>query len=166
MSTFFQRVARRLRRRARYARMRAGDGITRRAALRCTSESAAASLTCRASSRHGRHEGDGRRSASDHHDALSCVVQVRRPVLRMDDLPRKFSRPGNSGVVAALVIVIARTRVEELARVVHRRSLGTDLGGHVPARIGRRPLGARDAMPIADLVRDAVPPRRCLGCTT
>ena len=104
-----------------------------------------------------RHRG---RAAADDDHALAAVVGVLGPELRMHDLAPEAIDAVELGRVALVVAVVAGAGEEEAAR-----QLGglTGVGAfdlHGPARIVRRPLGADDAVVVADLVVDPMLPRR------
>ena len=70
-----------------------------------------------ASSGHERHGG---RAAADDDDALSLVVDVRRPLLRVHDAAAEPLAPGELRRVALLVVVVAGAHEEEVARQLRR----------------------------------------------
>src|SRR6185312_4165165 len=96
---------------------------------------------------------------ADHDDAFSSVVDVLGPFLRMHDAAGEISRAIELRRVARLVSVISRAHEQEIAGEAHElgRALSCralDLDG--PARVGRRPRRALDAMAEADVLLDAV----------
>ena len=73
--------------------------------------------------RHQRHRG---RAAADHHDPLARVVEVLRPVLRVDDLPAEVLDAGELRQVALVVAVVAAAHQQEAAgerRLSRRRAV-------------------------------------------
>ena len=105
--------------------------------------------------RHRRHQGHRGRAAADHDHALAGVVEVLRPVLRVDD------RAGEALFALELrrepfvVAVVAAARPEEVAGQPQPLAV-LALRLDRPARPLARPLGGDDAVAVADPPLDPV----------
>ena len=121
---------------------RTGDNIGRRALEHGN---------LRGGASHRRHQRYRRRTAADHDHALVGIIQIFRPLLRMDDLAPETLRALEMRRVAACVIVIAAAHIEERAGDMARLAILLDLqrplsvfGG--PAR--RHHLATEANMPV------------------
>jgi hypothetical protein len=97
---------------------------------------------------HRGHQRDGGGAAADDRDAPAAVVEVRRPVLRVDDAAAelRFARP--RGAVPLVVAVVTAAEVEHAAG---EAPLGAGVGHRQrPARLGRGPVGPQQAVAVAD----------------
>ncbi len=103
--------------------------------------------------RHFRHEGHGRRTGADDGDGLARVVEIVRPVLRVDDLARKRLLALEVRAVALVVIVVAGTDRQEVAGQVALALRCFDR--EVPKRIFRRPAGRHDLVVVENAFIDA-----------
>ena len=109
----------------------AGDGILRRACDdigRRTLQHG--DLLC--GLRHRGHQRHRRRAAADHDHALARIIQIVRPLLRVDDLPPESLRAFEMRRMAARIIIIAAAHVEERAGDMALLAILLDL---------QRPLG-------------------------
>ena len=103
---------------------------------------------------HRRNEGDRGGSAADHHDALAGVVEVLRPVLRMDDPAGEVLVALEVRAVTRGVVVVAGGGEEHPAgQPVH---LVAVLHPHRPASVPRGPVGSEHLVPEADVLTEAV----------
>ena len=63
---------------------------------------------------HGRHQGDGSSAGTDHHHFLAFVIQVFRPVLRMNHLALEVFLTGEIRFIAFVIVVITATGEQEV----------------------------------------------------
>src|SRR4051794_36913548 len=104
--------------------------------------------------RHQRHRGC---TGADHYYALSGVIDVIGPLLRVHDAAGEIRGACELRGVASLVFVISRAHEQEIAGEAHylgRAFAHPALGLHSPARIWRRPRGTLDPVLEPDLPLD------------
>ena len=103
--------------------------------------------------RHQRHRS---RAAADHDDTLGLVVEVFRPVLRVDAKTLVALHAGEVRQVAVVVVVVAGAADQQLARERALSAAGFLGGGDGPLVLLAGELGARDLQSELDLPVDAV----------
>ncbi len=104
---------------------------------------------------HFRHQGHRRGPRADHHHPLAGIVQILRPMLRMDDAALEVGLAGKLRPIALGVVVIARAHEQEIAGDLGRLGAGPPVVIHRPVRFGRTPGGAPDLVAVADVPIDA-----------
>ena len=104
----------------------------------------------------GGDERDRRRATADDHDSLARVVEILRPLLRVDDSSAEACNAGPLRRVPALVIVIAGAEIEEVAGELDHRFVVSGFSLHGPARVVRRPGDASHAMVVSNSLVQAV----------
>ncbi len=113
-----------------------------------------------------RHQRHGGGAAADDDDPAPGPLQIRRPVLRVHDLPGEPLRPGQHRLVPALVAVVAGAEEQEPAGQRHgaRGGPASRCCRHGPAGGGAAPLRGHHAVPEPDRLgrfRARGPCRRC-----
>src|SRR5207302_197776 len=103
-----------------------------------------------------------RRTAADDDDALPGVVEILRPVLRMDDLALEAIHAFEARRVALIVAVVAGTHHQEVRGDDDALTRVGAFGLDGPLRIFAGPLGPQHLVLVADLLVDAELPRRLL----
>ena len=106
------------------------------------------------------HERDRGGAAADHHDALARVIEVLGPELRVDNAASEAVGAGELGRVALGVAVVAAAHQQEAAGEADGIARVGPLRFDRPARLGRGPGRAPDAVAEADAAVDAVLGRR------
>jgi hypothetical protein len=99
------------------------------------------------------------RAAADDHDALARWVEVRRPLLRVEDGAGELTEPRQVGREAGVVPVVAGAAHQEATADRERRGAGAARAVHRPPCVGARPADALDAVLEADVAIDAEPGR-------
>ncbi|PAV72389.1 hypothetical protein WR25_15956 [Diploscapter pachys] len=111
---------------------------------------------------HGRYQRGRGGTAADHHDVLAGVVQVLRPVLRMDPHPFERLLAGKARQETCVVVVVAGAAQQELAAVLPHRCAGLMHGADLPQALLAAPVGAGDLHAVMDLLVQAMLPGRVL----
>src|SRR6185312_4120747 len=93
---------------------------------------------------------------ADYDDLFAGVIQVLRPVLRVDAAAREPLHTGEARQVASVVVVVARAADEVAAAVVAGLTGRLVQGGDRPAVLGVGPVRADDLQAEVDLLVDAV----------
>ncbi len=101
-----------------------------------------------------RNQGHCGSAGPDHDDLLARVVEVLRPVLRMDDGALEVVVALEGRQVALVVVVVTAAREQERAR--HLALLAVVVDGERPSIVGVRPLGGQHPVAVADVFVDAV----------
>ncbi len=104
------------------------------------------------------HQGDRGRAAADHQDALAHVVQVLRPVLRVDDRAGVALQPLELRGEAPVVPVVAHRAEQPVAGQRHLLAGVGAFDPDRPAGLGRRPGRVQHPVVVADPVLEAVLP--------
>ncbi len=93
-------------------------------------------VTCRGGLRHGWDQGDGRGTAAYDDDLLTGVVEILRPLLRMDDASAELVGTGEGRSIALLVVVVTGAHEQERAGVNGRLVVRSGFRDDGPARVG------------------------------
>src|SRR4029077_12971025 len=101
------------------------------------------------------NQRDRSRSAADHDDLLSSVVEIFRPMLRMDHASAEAFGAGKGGLVTCVVAVVASASVEKVAGVADGLAGLITLRFDNPARVFGRPRRRERALPESDVAIDA-----------
>src|SRR6516162_9161910 len=99
-------------------------------------------------------DGDGGGSAADDDDTLAGIVEIVRPVLRMDKATAIAQQAGIVGLVAGVVAVVTGAYVEKVASEVDGLGVFAGLDIEMPEAIAGRPCGGEHAMMKADAAVD------------
>ena len=102
----------------------------------------------------GRDQGDRGGTGADDDDLLAHVVEVLRPVLRMDDLALEVLGAGKRRRIPLVVVVVAGAREQEGAGEL--ALLTVRLDGQGPSVVGVGPIGGHDTLAVADVPVDLV----------
>jgi len=81
----------------------------------------------RRSASHGGNQRDRGGSAADDHNFLAGVVQIFRPMLRMNDLATETIGAGKAGLVPGIIAVVAGASIEEVAGALDGLAVGANL---------------------------------------
>ena len=106
--------------------------------------------------RHRRQQGDRGGAATDHDHSFAGVIEVLRPMLRVDDLTGKAFAPFEVRSVALVIPVIAGPGEDPVGL---DRDVLTGVGPvdlHRPERLLRRPRRRHDAMVVPDVLGEPV----------
>ena len=102
----------------------------------------------------GGNQSHSGRPAADHHDLLALVVEVLRPVLRMDDGAAEVLGARELRRIALVVVVVAAGREEERGGDLDLFPAPVD--AKRPAVVGVGPVRGDDLLAVADVLVDAV----------
>ena len=105
---------------------------------------------------HCRHQRDRGRAAADHHDALVAVVEIVRPVLRMDERAGEIVLARQLGTVALVVVVVPGAHDEEVTRPRLGRAAAFVDCGNGPSAVVARPAGVGRLAAEGDVLGHAV----------
>ena len=110
--------------------------------------------------RHRRQQCHRRRAAANNDHALTCIVQLLRPCLRMDDSSLEARKAWKVGGVACCIAVVSSAGEEESAGERDRLSVAD--GFNCPTGIFGRPGRVPDLMTEPDMLVDSLF-MRCVG---
>jgi hypothetical protein len=104
---------------------------------------------------HGGHEGHGRRAGADHDHTLAGIVEVFRPMLRVDDPALESRFVGKLGAVTLIVAVITAAHEQEAG---DRGLTGSVLAfaNDMPGLVLARPVRGHDLRVEGDVLAHAV----------
>src|SRR5262245_47569518 len=106
--------------------------------------------------RHGRKQCGCGGSASDDDDFLARVVQLFRPVLRVDSDAFEVFLARERWEKTIIVVVVARTAHKILAAVVTHSSAGFMPGRQMPQTLLAGPVRADDLQSVVNLLGETV----------
>src|SRR5215469_14852770 len=95
---------------------------------------------------HGGDDGDSGGSATRDDNVFAGVIEVVRPVLRMNEAAAVIRQAGVVGLVSGVVTIVAGASVEKIAGEVDGRGVFSGLDVEMPERIVRRPRSGEHAM--------------------
>ena len=87
---------------------------------------------------------------ANHHHPFAAIVEICRPLLRVDDRPFESFLAGKVGTIAGRVVVVALAQQEKITGKVAGLTI-TAGGFERPLRCRRRPAGVIDALTKADM---------------
>ena len=105
--------------------------------------------------RHCRHDGRRGRAAADHDDGLVRVVEVRRPVLRVNELAGEPVHPREVRHIAFVLVVVARAGDQESSGITMLSACAFVVCHELPGAGTAVPVNRFDLLSESELFPDA-----------